>query len=72
MGSLKIMKEGDQRYVSQISNPLKRDPKQSAEVVCMKKPFVAVVTCFDSPIAPDVIFDCDSRDLVVVVGHQQC
>ena len=66
MGLLEIMKEGNQRYVSRISNSLNRDPKQSTEVVCMKKPFAAVVACFDSPVAPDVIFDCDSRDLMVV------
>jgi carbonic anhydrase len=66
MGPLEIMKEGNQRYVSRISNSSSKSLGQSTEVVCMKKPFAAVVTCFDSPVAPDVIFDCDSRDLMVV------
>ena len=24
------------------------------------------MACFDSPIAPEVVFDCDSRDLMVI------
>ncbi len=66
MGLLEKMKEGNQRYVSRISNSLNRNLEQPFEVACKKKPFVAVVACFDSPIAPEVIFDCDSRDILVV------
>lgn len=66
MGLLEVLKEGNQRYVWRISSSSKRNPEQSIEVNCMKKPFAAVVTCFDSPMAPDVIFDCDSSDLMVV------
>lgn len=66
MGPLEIMMDGNQRYVSRFSNPLNGNSKYSREVVCKKKPYAAVVACFDSPITPEVLFDCDSRDLVLV------
>jgi len=66
MGPLEMMKEGNQRFVSRISNSSSKNSTKSTEVVCKKKPFAAVVTCFDSPTAPEVIFDCDARDLMVV------
>ncbi len=66
MGPLEILKEGNQRYVCRILNPSKNNLKQSAEVVCKDKPFAAVVTCFDSPVSPETIFDCGTSDLIVV------
>ncbi|MBC8283703.1 MAG: hypothetical protein H8E32_07810 [Nitrospinae bacterium] len=66
MGPLEILKKGNQRYIWRISNPSKRDPEQFTEVGCNNKPCAAVVTCFDSPVSPEVLFDCDTSDLVVV------
>jgi carbonic anhydrase len=69
--ALRILIEGNGRFIAQA----KENPNQSMgrvrEVSSGQHPFAIIVTCSDSRVPPEVIFDCGIGDIFVVrtAGH---
>lgn len=69
--SLKRLQDGNERFVAGTSTQTSRDAKRRAEVAEGQKPFAIVVSCSDSRVGPEVVFDQGLGDLFVVrtAGH---
>jgi carbonic anhydrase len=65
-GSLQRLKEGNARFVA--DKPSKRDAgiDRRKELAKGQRPFAAVLTCSDSHVAPELLFDTGLGDLYVV------
>ena len=65
--ALQRLKEGNQRFVSGDRNALqKSDAKRLAEVATGQQPYAAILSCADSRVPPELIFDEGLGDLFVV------
>lgn len=58
--------EGNERFRSGYAEAPRRDPARMKEVAGGQKPFAVVLTCADSRVPPEVIFDQGLGDLFVV------
>ena len=69
--ALKRLKAGNERFIAGHATPTTRDAKRRAEVAQGQKPFAIVVSCSDSRVGPEVVFDQGVGDLFVVrtAGH---
>ncbi|HAA14492.1 MAG TPA: carbonic anhydrase [Cytophagales bacterium] len=64
--ALQILKEGNRRYmIARPINPLPLRP-DSQDFDAGQRPFAAVLTCADSRLSPEIIFDTDHGHLFVV------
>jgi carbonic anhydrase len=62
---------GNRRYVAdQLERP-NQNPARRAEVARGQKPFAAILSCSDSRVPSEIIFDCGLGDLFIVrtAGH---
>jgi len=66
-GAWARLQEGNQRWFSGHSNAAQlRSPQRRAELVEGQRPFAAVLSCSDSRVPPEVLFDQGLGDLFVV------
>ncbi len=65
------LKVGNAKFVDGISTQAKKSAKRRAAVAGGQKPFAIVVSCSDSRVGPEVVFDQGLGDLFVVctAGH---
>ena len=64
--ALQKLVEGNQRYVTNAATHPDQTPERRAEVAKGQKPFAIVLTCADSRVGPEVLFDQGLGDLFVV------
>ena len=65
-GAHKLLEEGNQRFVQgKFDNSKKMEPRLK-EVAKGQKPFAVIVSCSDSRVPPEVIFDQGLGDLFVI------
>ena len=69
--SLKRLQDGNERFVAGTATQTTKDAKRRAEVAQGQKPFAIVVSCSDSRVGPEVVFDQGLGDIFVVrtAGH---
>jgi carbonic anhydrase len=62
---------GNQRYLEGSSNELRRMADRRAAVAAHQEPFATIVSCSDSRVPPEIVFDHGLGDLFVVrtAGH---
>ena len=70
-GPLKRLLIGNERFVAGRVTQSSRDAKRRAEVAEGQKPFAILVSCSDSRVGPEVVFDQGLGDIFVVrsAGH---
>lgn len=64
--ALNQLKEGNKRYVSESLEHPNRGIERRKELANVQNPFAVVLTCSDSRVAPEIIFDQGIGDLFVV------
>jgi carbonic anhydrase len=64
--ALKRLMDGNQRFVSGHRLPRGDDAGRRAELATTQKPFAIVVSCSDSRVGPEVVFDQDLGDIFVI------
>jgi carbonic anhydrase len=64
--ALKRLKEGNERFVSEKLLHPNRGQERMAELTSTQTPFAVVLTCSDSRVAPEIIFDQGIGDIFVV------
>ncbi|MBL8840127.1 MAG: carbonic anhydrase [Planctomycetes bacterium] len=62
---------GNRRFAEGVALGFGRDPQRRTEVAKAQRPFAIVVTCSDSRVCPELLFDAGLGDLFVVrtAGH---
>ncbi len=64
--ALKLLREGNQRYIDhQLSHP-HIDQKRLSELANQQTPFAIILSCADSRVPPEVVFDQGLGDLFVI------
>jgi len=64
--ALQTLKEGNRRFAAgHPANP-HRDPGRRSELVSGQHPFAAVLTCSDSRVVPEIVFDQGLGDLFII------
>jgi carbonic anhydrase len=58
--------EGNQRFVDDKSLPINEGKDRRAKVAKRQRPFAAILSCIDSSVPPELIFDRGLGDLLVV------
>lgn len=58
--------EGNQRFVDNKTLPINESPERRAKLVKRQKPFATILSCVDSRVPPELIFDRGLGDLLVV------
>ncbi len=64
--AIKILKDGNTRYVNQTVTHPNADKARLAEVAKGQKPFVTINGCSDSRVPPEILFDQGLGDIFVV------
>lgn len=64
--SLQALAAGNKRYVSSRVNGPHRSAKRRTEVATGQKPFAAILSCADSRVPPELVFDQGLGDLFTV------
>ncbi len=64
--ALQELIEGNQRYVEEKSAHHGEKMKRRAEVANVQRPFAVIISCSDSRVPPEIIFDQGIGDLFVV------
>ena len=69
--ALKRLQVGNERFVAGTPSQTTKDAARRAEVAQGQKPFAIVVSCSDSRVGPEVVFDQGLGDIFVVrtAGH---
>ena len=69
--ALKRLQDGNERFVAGTPTQVTKDAKRRAEVANGQKPFAIIVSCSDSRVGPEVVFDQGLGDIFVVraAGH---
>lgn len=65
-GSLKKLQDGNKRYVTGKATHQNQNSARRAEVAKGQKPFAVVITCSDSRVPPEILFDQGIGDLFVI------
>lgn len=63
---IKRLSEGNERFVNSTSTASGRDEKRRSEVAMVQHPFAIILTCSDSRLPPEFIFDQGLGDLFVI------
>ena len=64
--ALKELQEGNQRFVNALMEHPGQDREQRVRLSTYQQPFAVILTCSDSRLAPELIFDQGLGDLFVV------
>ena len=64
--ALKELQEGNQRFVNALMEHPGQDREQRLRLSTYQQPFAVILTCSDSRLAPELIFDQGLGDLFVV------
>ncbi|TFG76039.1 MAG: carbonic anhydrase [Thermodesulfobacteriales bacterium] len=64
--ALQVLMEGNKRFVNSMKKDQERSAERRKEVVAGQNPFVSILACADSRVAPEIIFDQGIGDLFVV------
>ncbi|MCC6475501.1 carbonic anhydrase [bacterium] len=64
--ALRELKEGNARYVAGAPRPWRANAELRAEVSKDQSPFACIVTCSDSRVPPEILFDQTIGDLFVI------
>lgn len=64
--ALKAIMDGNKRFVESMKKGAGRSAERRKEVALGQNPFVAILACADSRVAPEIIFDQGIGDLFVV------
>ena len=64
--ALKRLQSGNERFVAGTSTQTSKDAKRRAEVANGQKPIAVIVSCSDSRVGPEVVFDQGLGDIFVV------
>ena len=69
--ALKRLQDGNERFVAGTPTQTTKDAKRRAEVAQGQKPFAIIVSCSDSRVGPEVVFDQGLGDIFVTrtAGH---
>lgn len=69
--SLELLRQGNQRFVENKMTSPRRDDKTRMELSGTQRPFAVVLSCSDSRVPPEVVFDQGLGDVFVVrnAGH---
>ncbi|MEY3901220.1 MAG: hypothetical protein RL189_526 [Pseudomonadota bacterium] len=69
--SLELLRQGNQRFVENKMTSPRRDDKTRLELATTQRPFAIVLSCSDSRVPPEVVFDQGLGDVFVVrnAGH---
>src|SRR6185312_9166546 len=57
---------GNQRYIAGQSIHPNQSPERRKEIAQSQKPYAVIVTCSDSRVSPEIIFDAGLGDLFVI------
>jgi carbonic anhydrase len=64
--ALRELKKGNARYAENRPTHPRRGAKQRRELSTAQRPFAAILTCSDSRVVPEILFDQGLGDLFVV------
>lgn len=64
--ALQMLKEGNNRFVSEKSIHPNRVEERRLEIASKQEPFAVILGCSDSRVAPEIIFDQGLGDLFIV------
>lgn len=64
--ALQKLFEGNHRFFSSHPEHPRQDSARRSEIITQQEPFAAILTCADSRISPEIIFDQGLGDLFVV------
>ena len=64
--ALKMLQEGNRRFVNGVSRHPNSDENYRKEIVSGQHPFATVLTCSDSRVPPELIFDRGFGDIFVI------
>jgi len=64
--AIQALRDGNTRYVNGTPLPWRADAALRAKLVENQEPFACVVTCSDSRVPPEILFDQTQGDLFVV------
>lgn len=64
--ALARLKEGNKRFIAAERSSLSVDAQLRDQLSKEQKPFACIVTCSDSRVPPELIFDCTAGELFVV------
>lgn len=64
--AFQMLKKGNYRFYSYTSKHPHQDKVRRAKLIAAQKPFAVIVTCSDSRIVPELIFDQGLGDLFVI------
>lgn len=60
------LKQGNARYMNGTPQPWRANAELRAKLADTQEPFACVVTCSDSRVAPEILFDQSQGDLFVI------
>lgn len=64
--ALRMLEEGNRRFVENRLVHPHQTPERRTEILGGQRPFACVLTCSDSRVVPELLFDCGLGDLFVV------
>ncbi len=64
--ALEALRDGNLRYVNGTPQPWRANAALRAKLALSQEPFACVVTCSDSRVAPEILFDQSQGDLFVI------
>ncbi|WP_084965730.1 carbonic anhydrase [Thermoactinospora rubra] len=65
------LREGNRRWVSGTATRPHQDPARRAEVAQKQDPYAVIVSCIDSRVPPEIVFDAGIGDLLTVRSAAQ-
>ncbi len=64
--ALRMLLEGNRRFIDERCENPNRTAQRRSEILSAQKPFAVVITCSDSRVPPEIIFDVGLGDLFVI------
>lgn len=64
--ALEALRDGNLRYVNGTPRPWRANAELRAKLANSQEPFACVVTCSDSRVSPEILFDQSQGDLFVI------
>jgi carbonic anhydrase len=64
--ALAALKAGNKRFIENSLAPKKNGAEDRQKLTAGQQPYAAVITCSDSRVSPEIIFDCSFNELFVI------